>query len=297
MMKQWDWRQGLELIKQKHYLFHNPNDKKMKADMKAEIQNYLAWVKEQQDKELLKDVYITDNKPKTPKYVVNNDKELEAFMRYQESLEGYNAGIDAKSASVKKRGKYRKGSLAQRLFEPMVDAEKDADGSYFVKVDAQEITKTDEETLRRLYENAKTQTNEICDAEPDADEFREKLMADLESDSVSLERWNDILAEELGVFKREEQYNFATDLRRNFDDVLAESLQDKIFKTIPAHVFWDIKKPLNKHLNPELRANMINPTRQHHVTDFFDLRSQEEWRANRKTKRDLNPTISRFTRY
>jgi hypothetical protein len=33
---------------------------------------------------LLKDVYITDNKPKTPKYNVNNQKELDAFINYEE---------------------------------------------------------------------------------------------------------------------------------------------------------------------------------------------------------------------
>jgi hypothetical protein len=73
-----------------------------------------------------------------------------------------------------------------------------------VNVNACEITKVDEETLRRLYENAKDKTNSIHEGEPDDEEFRIQLMADLESDNVSLERWNEILAEELGVFKKDE---------------------------------------------------------------------------------------------
>lgn len=73
-----------------------------------------------------------------------------------------------------------------------------------MNVDACEINKVDEETLRRLYENAKDKTNSIHEGEPDDEEFRIQLMADLESDNVSLERWNEILAEELGVFKKDE---------------------------------------------------------------------------------------------
>lgn len=74
-------------------------------------------------------------------------------------------------------------------------------------------------------------------------------MKDLEADNVSLDAWNQILGEELGVFKYDEEYSFTTDLRRNFDASLAESKQQKIFKTIPEHVFFDIKKPLKKFMN------------------------------------------------
>lgn len=73
-----------------------PNDKGVKAHQKKEIQNYLAWVKEQQELEYLNDVYITDNKPKTPKYNVNNEKELDAFIKYQQDLEAYNADLKEK---------------------------------------------------------------------------------------------------------------------------------------------------------------------------------------------------------
>jgi hypothetical protein len=62
-------------------------------------------------------------------------------------------------------------------------------------------------------------------------------------------------------------------LRRQFDEKLAENKIDKIFKTIPAHVFFDIKKPLSKKLGMEVRMNQYNQTRQHYVSDFFDLRA------------------------
>lgn len=179
----------------------------------------------------------------------------------------------------------------------MINAEKDDNGTYHVQVDACDITKVDEETLRRLYENAKNKTNQAFEGEADDEEFRIQLMQDLESDNVSLDKWNEILAEELGVFKKDEEYDFVTDLRRNFSDSLSESRQSKIIKTIPDHYFWDIKRPLHKHLDREIRVNDINSSREHYVRDFFDQRANEEWRRNRKTKRDFHQDISMFRRY
>ena len=247
--------------------------------------------------EYLKDVYTTDNKYKAPKYNVNSDKELDAFIKYQEELEAYNADVSKKSAVVKKRGKYRKGTLAQKIFEPLIDAQKDENGTLKVNVESVEIRNVDEQSLRRAYENAKSITNVAHEGEIDDEEFRIQLMKDLEADNVPLEAWNQILGEELGVFKYDEQYDFATDFRRNFDASLSESKIEKIFKTVPDHVFWDIKKPLKKHLETEIKKNPINPTREHYARDFFDLRANEEWRHNRDTKRDLYQSLSMFRRY
>lgn len=158
----------------------------------------------------------------------------------------------------------------------------------FVKVEDCEIQKTDEETMRRIFENAKGKTNEPMEDDAESDEFRIELMADLQADNISLDKWNEIMRNELGVFKDDEKYDFVTDLRRQFDTSLATSRQDKIFQTIPAHYFWDIKKPLDQETKQTIRQNDINPTRQTSTSDFFDLRATEEWRVNRETKRDLN---------
>lgn len=238
---------GLELIKQKQALVHNPNDKELKRSQKHEIQNYLAWIEEQQREDYLKDVYVTDNKPKTPKYNVNNEKELDAFMKYQESLESYNTGNSIKPKSAKQRGKYRKGSLAQKVFEPMISAEKNEDGTYYMFVDQQDLYKIDEEALKEKWEVAQ-KTNEVCEGDPEDADWNWQLTQDLEEKNISLDKWNSIIADELGVFKKDEEYDYVTDLRRNFDDVLAETKFDKIFKTIPEHVFWDIKRPLHSNL-------------------------------------------------
>jgi hypothetical protein len=86
-------------------------------------------------------------------------------------------------------------------------------------------------------------------------------------------------------------------MRRNFADSLEESKFDKIFKTIPSHVFWDIKRPMLQHMSTPVRLNHINPTRQHYVTDFFSARQNEEWRHQRKQKRDFYNSLSQFQRY
>lgn len=86
-------------------------------------------------------------------------------------------------------------------------------------------------------------------------------------------------------------------MRRQFDSTLQESKLIKLFKTLPDHVFFDIKKPLNRHYKTPLRLNYINPTRKHWADDFFDLRHLEEWRLNRNTKRDLKQDITHFRRY
>lgn len=287
MMQQWDWRKGLEAIKMKHALIHNNYDRNLRDSQKAEIQSYLGWVRDQQQKEFLKDVYITDNKPQTPKYNVNNQKELDTFYRYQKSLEQYNSDIEGTQQTTKK-GKYELGSLAQRIFEPMQQAETDENGMRFIKVQDAEIRRVDEETMRKMYDNALERNLEPMSDDVESDEFRIQLMEDLEADNVSLEKWNEIMCNELGVFKGGEKYDYVTDIRRQFDPSLATSKIDKIFETIPEHVFWDIKKPLDRHQEEVLRENQYNPTRQHYANDFFDLRATEEWRRNRDTKRDLN---------
>ena len=53
-----------------------------------------------------------------------------------------------------------------------------------------------------------------------------------------------MLDRELGKFAKGEKYEFVKDLRKSYSQGLASSEAEKIFKTIPAHVFYDIKKPL-----------------------------------------------------
>jgi hypothetical protein len=57
-------------------------------------------------------------------------------------------------------------------------------------------------------------------------------------------------------------------------------LADKIFDTLPDHVFWDIKKPRN--VDKEIPVNPYNPFREYPFRDFFEFRDYEEYN-DRKT--------------
>ena len=81
--------------------------------------------------------------------------------------------------------------------------------------------------------------------------------------------------DELDVFKEGNNYSFVKDLREGFDDGLRTSAADKIFDTLPDHVFYDIKKPLEK--TPEGIWNKYNPARPHPNSNFFDMRAHEDY--------------------
>lgn len=59
-----------------------------------------------------------------------------------------------------------------------------------------------------------------------------------------------LLEKELAVFKTGERYNFSKDMKDAYKSHLKLSMEEKIFKTIPDHYFWDIKKPNEKRSAP-----------------------------------------------
>lgn len=97
------------------------------------------------------------------------------------------------------------------------------------------------------------------------------MLNELNPESTDL--WADILDRELSIFAGGKRYDFVDDLQDAFAEGLKTPLANKIFNTIPSHVFWDIKKPLEPtekwHMNPR------NPARQVEGSDFFDLRANE----------------------
>lgn len=68
-----------------------------------------------------------------------------------------------------------------------------------------------------------------------------------------------------------------------------------IFETLPDHVFWDIKKPLQT-IDPP-RQNPYNPFRDYPYTDFFDSRSYEEYRERQDNKMNIRDAVSTYRRY
>ena len=83
-------------------------------------------------------------------------------------------------------------------------------------------------------------------------------------------------------------------MRKSYAEGLSSSEAAKIFKTLPDHVFWDIKKPRSKDLDDdEMFANPYNPARADPTRDFFDARVNEQWLKDKKEQKNINPTVSR----
>lgn len=95
----------------------------------------------------------------------------------------------------------------------------------------------------------------------------------------------------MSKFEKGEKYEFVKDLRKSYAAGLASSEAEKIFKTIPAHAFWDIKKPLNS-IDQKAFSNSYNPNRAYEKIDFFDTRTGEQWLKDKRGNRNINPTIT-----
>ena len=85
------------------------------------------------------------------------------------------------------------------------------------------------------------------------------------------------------------------DLRATFDEGVSTSTADKIFKKMPAHVFWDIKKPQTTEQH-EYYMNPYNPARKYPFETFFDMRNHEEWLKTKEENRNINANVSKYTR-
>lgn len=112
---------------------------------------------------------------------------------------------------------------------------------------------------------------------------------------VSIEEWDKILAREFNTFKEGEKYDYVTDLRRTFDKAVSTSTEEKIFRKIPDHVFWDIKKPLTG-THEELHLNPYNPARKYPFQSFFDMRRHQEWLKTKEENRNIANSVSQYNR-
>jgi hypothetical protein len=90
MMKQWKLKLGLELIKMRHAVVGRVGDKEQYKQFKNEIMEYIAYANDQVQQDELKDVYVTDHKPKAKKYITLGSDEDQAFYKYTQELKNYN---------------------------------------------------------------------------------------------------------------------------------------------------------------------------------------------------------------
>jgi hypothetical protein len=89
----------------------------------------------------MKDVYITDHKAKPGKFNTTNAKEDEQFYKYYQSLQQYNSEVNnTQRISQFESGRFERGSLAQRVFEPLAGAKRNENGTLVYEVLDKELS-------------------------------------------------------------------------------------------------------------------------------------------------------------
>lgn len=99
-----------------------------------------------------------------------------------------------------------------------------------------------------------------------------------------------MILNELNLLKEGEEYSFVKDLREGMAEGLRQPLADKIFATLPDHVFHDIKKPLEKE--DEMHWHKYNPARANPNQNFFDMRRHEDYHRRQELKQNMREDIS-----
>ena len=98
------------------------------------------------------------------------------------------------------------------------------------------------------------------------------------------------------VFKDGEKYDYVTDMHRLYKESLSESLEDKIFKTLPSHVFHDIKKPRTDQYTPQ-GMSTYNPWKQKEFNNFFEARDWYQYRSDMDKTPNRGTNKSRHVKY
>ena len=191
-------------------------------------------------------MYVTDHEPVDPKYITASEVEDQDFFNYQQSLDEYNSDTLNVFKPAQRKQLYPKGSLMQKILDPLGGSTTDEDGAVNYHVEDQELVNIEnEEFLRRKYENYK-KTAEVWDVdEEDDDSFKQALVQELEEGTTAFDinEFEAVLDKELSIFKKDEIYDYVKDLKDAYKNSLKMTREERIFNTLPDHVFWDIKKP------------------------------------------------------
>lgn len=140
---------------------------------------------------------------------------------------------------------------------------------------------------------------EVLDFDPEDEEAWNNILMDeliKHRTPFKISDFNEVLDKELGTFKKDEKYDFVKDLKSAYQASLSTPLEAKIFKTIPSHKFWDIKKPLQDNTIYK-RDNRYNPFRGREYSNFFEMRDAELYLDNQYKKNNLNNSISMHNQY
>lgn len=185
--------------------------------------------------------------------------------------------------------------MLQRMFEPFAGAKKLENGGLFLEVTEADVAHVcDEETARKQFEVLKE--DGAFEDEDGSDELRVSLgkRRDAE-DQIEMDALREKMEAEFSSFIKGEKYDYVTDMRKAYAHELATPMAHKIYKTLPDHVFWDIKKPL---VAEEVTyENPYNPGRAHYNVNFFEARKLEQWHRSRKDRKYLEAGVSHYGNY
>ena len=164
----------------------------------------------------MKDVYVTDHKHKSAKLTTLSEEEDLEYYNYIRNLQEYNSQpMKSERTSRFESGAYERGSLKQRIFEPLAGAKTLENGTVFYEVTEEELAgRLQEDKLRESYDKLKS----LGPIEgEDENEVRAAMFDQIQSAGYDIEEWDKILAREFNTFAEGEKYDYATDLRRTFD--------------------------------------------------------------------------------
>ena len=115
--------------------------------MAGEIAAYITACYDAEKAEKFKDVYVTDHQPVDPKYVTAGEEEDQDYFEYQQSLDAYNADTKKVFKHVGKKQNYKKGSIMQKIMDPLAGVTKDEDGALHYHVEDRELKWIDNEEV------------------------------------------------------------------------------------------------------------------------------------------------------
>ena len=148
--RHWSHRLGLEALKIDHALKvgQNPSDEQ-KAAMKSQIAAYITACYDAEKAEKFKDVYVTDHQPVDPKFTTAGDEEDQDYFEYQQAMDEYNSDSKTVFKASGKKQLYPKGSLMQKIMDPLAGATTDDDGALHYFLEDKELKIIENEDILR----------------------------------------------------------------------------------------------------------------------------------------------------
>lgn len=118
--------------------------------MKNEVAAFIEDAERKMLEVEMRDVYVTDHKHKAAKYSTLSAEEDLEYYNYTKAVEDYNKqSMRSERPGRFESGRFERGSLKQRIFEPLADAVKLDNGTMFMELTDKDIaSEVNESTLR-----------------------------------------------------------------------------------------------------------------------------------------------------